>query len=181
MSIVIKNIIKDLPYNSNPKMKWNKRAISKISKIVVHQELADGTIESVNRYHITPAPDNHLDKNGAPHICYHFAIRKNGEICQCNELDDITWHVKGYNTVGVGIMLQGDFDAKAAKHKGKNKKPTKEQIDSLKKLLDYLVNELLSRLEKKDVYGHLELQVSKKVCPGDDVMKFIREYRNEKV
>ena len=77
-------------------------------------------------------------------------------------------------------MLQGDFDAKEAKHKGKNKTPSKEQLESLKKLLDYLTKELLSRLENKDVYGHCELQ-NKPVCPGDDLMKLIQEYRNEKV
>ena len=72
MDIIIKNIINNLPYNKDSKIKWNKRATSKINKIVVHQELADGTLESVNNYHITPAADNHISKNGAPHICYHF-------------------------------------------------------------------------------------------------------------
>jgi len=177
LKLDIKDLIKILPYNKDPKRRWNKRIISKISKIVVHQELADGTIESVNNYHITPAEDNHLDKNGAPHICYHFAIRKNGEICQCNELDDVTWHVKNYNTVSIGIMLQGDFDSVDAKHKGKNKKPNKDQLDSLKKLLDYLTKELLTRVTNKEIYGHRELQ-DKPVCPGDELMKFIEEYRN---
>jgi N-acetyl-anhydromuramyl-L-alanine amidase AmpD len=171
----ITNIIKELPYNKKV-AKWNKRALHKINKIVVHQELGVGTLEGVNAYHITPAEDNHLSKSGAFHICYHFGIRDNGEVCQMNNLDDITWHVKGYNTTSVGIMLQGDFNAKEIKYVGKNRKPTEAQLKSLSLLLDFLVK--LLKLSKQEVFGHKELQL-KPVCPGDDILDIVQKFREQ--
>jgi len=38
------------------------------------------TIEQIAHYHITPGENNHISKKGAPGLCYHYAIRKNGSI-----------------------------------------------------------------------------------------------------
>ena len=171
----IKNIIKDLPYNNNPKIRWRKRQLSKIKMIIVHQELSNGSIESVNKFHITPSSENQLDqKNGAPHFAYHFGIRTNGEIVQCNEIDDITWHCKMHNTESIGIMIQGAFDSKKAKYDSKIDGPNNKQYESLEFLLNYLIK--LFKLSKNEVFGHGEKQ-NKPVCPGDYLMKFIFRYR----
>jgi N-acetyl-anhydromuramyl-L-alanine amidase AmpD len=172
----IKNIINDLPYNKNQRIRWNRRKLSDIKVVVVHQFLSTGTVEAVNNFHITPSPDNQLDsENGAPHIAYHFCIRSTGEIVQCNELTDITWHCKKYNKSGIGIALQGSFSSKEINFVGKSKNgtPIDVQLESLQQLLNYLVENF-----KNGIYGHCELQV-KPSCPGDVVLEFLKKFRED--
>tara|TARA_Y100000310_G_scaffold345057_1_gene461463 strand:+ start:1551 stop:2114 length:564 start_codon:yes stop_codon:yes gene_type:complete len=57
------------------------------------------------RYHCTPSPTNHISKKGAPGLCYHDFITKNGTIFHCNDYNEITWHTKGQNGKGIGVTL----------------------------------------------------------------------------
>jgi hypothetical protein len=66
----------------HPYRRWSKRELKGIDKIIIHQELAEGDIEAVNRYHIHL---NHISPMGCPHFCYHYGIEKSGEIIQVNE------------------------------------------------------------------------------------------------
>lgn len=89
--LVIQDIINDLEWH--PTRKWSKRALAKISQVVVHQSLTsyeNSTIENINRYHITPGPENHLSPNAAPHIAYHFGLDKEGNVFQLNNLSHTT-------------------------------------------------------------------------------------------
>ncbi len=95
----IKNLINILPWHQ--KRRWSMRDANSIKKIIIHQELSDGTIEEVNGYHI--GLDNHISAKGCPHFCYHYGIRggkeHDGQIIQANELSHITWHTKGQNSI----------------------------------------------------------------------------------
>lgn len=162
------NLINVLPWHKE--RRWSIREPSHITKIVVHQELADGSIESVNQYHISP---NHISDRGCPHFCYHYGIRKNGQIIQANDLTNITWHVSGVNQSSVGIMLEGNF--KGPGHELGHEKPTDEQMQSLKDLVAHLIK-LLS-LTKQDVFGHYHF--GKRACPGYFVSDWIEKYRSE--
>ena len=162
------NKIKELPWHST--RKWSKRSLSRINKIVVHQELANGTTESVNRYHITPGPQNHLSKRGAPHFAYHFGIEKDGTVIQANNLSDITWHTKNHNTKGIGIMLVGDFSG--PDHAGGE--PTDRQILAIEDLIDHILKKI-KHLNKYGLYGHSDF--NKPACPGYAIMDFIEDYK----
>jgi len=166
--LVIKNQIKSLPWHKTKK--WSKRSESVIKTIIVHQELGSALVKNVNNYHISP---NHISKTGCPHFCYHFGIEKDGTVIQANELTDITWHTKGMNTVGVGIMLVGDFSG--AGHYGKDN-PTKEQLESLGLLLDKLRGVL--NISKSNIKGHSDY--GKPACPGIAVMNFLNGYKSKK-
>jgi N-acetyl-anhydromuramyl-L-alanine amidase AmpD len=164
----IKNQVKQLPWH--PTRRWASRDISKINKIIIHQELGDSSIEAVNNYHINP---NHISAKGCPHFCYHFGISKNGDIIQANELSSIVWQCKGQNSVGVGIMLVGNF--KGPGHDLGADGPTKEQYESLEWLIKYLINSL--KLSNTDVYGHYHF--GKPACPGYGAQDWIESFRNQ--
>ena len=169
MKIVDK--INELPWH--PVRRWSTRGRGAIRKIVVHQELGNGTIEEVNNYHISP--DNHLSSKGCPHFSYHYGIRKSendGEIVQANNLHHVTWHTKGQNTVSVGIMLEGFF--KGSGQELGDDGPSKAQMTSLEELVAYLVNTL--GLTNQDVYGHYHF--GKPACPGYKASEWIETFRN---
>lgn len=151
----IKNLIEVLPWNST--RRWNTRILSKIKKIIVHQTLSEGSLEAVNNYHISP---NHISARGCPHICYHYAIRKNGEIAQVNEHKHVTWQCKGQNTASVGIVVLGNFNGTG--YNLGTSEPSSAQLQSLNELLDYLIKVL--KLPQSAVYGHYHF--GKPACPG---------------
>ena len=164
----ILNKIYELPWHKEKR--WKVRHLSKIDKIIVHQEMGESDIEAVNNYHINK---NHISKTGCPHFCYHFGIEKDGTIIQANEFEHVTWHTKGQNDSAIGIMLVGNFDGVNYKGKGN---PTVEQLSSLSHLCDILINHTpMLKLNKKDVYGHIDY--GKMACPGYDVYTWISNYR----
>lgn len=185
--MTIKNIIDELP--KHPTKKWGKRNLSIISEVIVHQAAARGaTAFNVNTYHITPSSDknhdgvieswerNHLSDTGAPHICYHYVIEKDGTIEQCNNVTDITWHAKGHNIMAIGIMLAGYFKGRGHE---KADEPTKEQLDSLVWLLNKL-HEDFPKISKNNYKGHCEVDpVNKIACPGYTTMKTLESWRHQ--
>ncbi|MCD4773321.1 MAG: N-acetylmuramoyl-L-alanine amidase [Bacteroidales bacterium] len=164
----IKNLIQQLEWHTV--RRWSTRELSGIRKIIFHQELGDSTIEQVNSYHIKP---NHISPRGCPHFAYHYGIRKNGEIIQANELSQITWHTKGENSHGIGIMLVGNF--KGNGNEDATDDPTDKQIKSAEELANYLID--VFKLSKQDVFGHY--QFGKPVCPGFKMQEWIENFRND--
>lgn len=167
----IQNKVKELPWHTS--RVWQKRSVTAIKKVILHQELGEGPIENVNRYHITPGPNNHVSSRGCPHFCYHYGIAKDGEIIQANELSDITWHCKGQNEISVGIMLVGNF--KGPEYDLGKEGPTEEQMSAMKWLVPHLLDML--KLSNQEVYGHYHY--GKPACPGYAVMNYIEGIRQD--
>lgn len=161
------NLIDQLEWH--PTRRWAVRQLAQINKIIIHQELAEGSIESVNAYHIKP---NHISPQGCPRICYHYGIRKNGEIAQLNELSSIVWHTSGQNTNAIGIMLVGNFAGLG--HTSATSTPSKEQMDALEFLCDYLLKAF--KLSNQELYGHYHF--GKPACPGFVIQDWIENRRN---
>ena len=152
----------------HPGRRWSTRDLTRINKIIIHQEMADGNVEIVNKYHIRP---NHISPLGCPHFCYHYGIEKTGEIIQANELNHITWHTTGQNDAGIGIMLAGNFAGPG--HEKNTVKPSKAQLYSL----DELSNNLLEAfgLSSLDLFGHYHF--GKTACPGYVIQDWIEKRR----
>ena len=167
----VKNLIKELPWHAE--RVWQKRALTQIDKIIIHQELGESPVENVNSYHISVGPQNHITPKGCPHICYHYAIRKNGEIVQVNELSDIVWHCKGQNLQGIGIMLEGNFSGPG--YDLGTSEPSQEQINSTKELVNFLLESL--NLSNSSVFGHY--QFGKPACPGYVMQEWVEKKRND--
>lgn len=97
-------------------------------------------------------------------IGYHYVIKRDGTIQNGRDEDAIGAHAKGYNNRSVGICLIGGIDRKGAA----TNNFTKEQMDSLKKLLDYLC----IKYPKANVKGHRDLPNVAKECPCFNVGRF---------
>jgi hypothetical protein len=110
--------------------------------------------------------------HGWPGLAYHFVIGKDGTVAQTNSFADITWH-DAINNDSIGILLVGYF------HSPKNEKPTKEQLKSLKELLDQLCTQHPEfPADHDDVVGHRER--SSTACPGDNLIGYVKDYRHKK-
>ena len=165
--MTITNKIATLPWH--PGRRWSVRDLTSINKIIIHQELGEGDIEAVNRYHIRP---NHISPQGCPHFCYHYGIEKSGQIIQANELAQITWHTPGQNTVGIGIMLVGNFNGPG--HDLGTTGPNPEQMASLEWLVEYL-NKAFA-FSNQELYGHYHF--GKPACPGFALQEWIETRRS---
>jgi hypothetical protein len=71
----------------------------------------------------------HMDGRGFADVAYHFLIDSDGAIYEGREINVRGAHVQGYNTGSVGVVLFGNFN---------ETEPTREQIESLERLIDYL-------------------------------------------
>lgn len=164
------SFIKELKLTPNPRNpKWGRRLASNITKIIVHQELGEGSTEAVHNYHISPT--SHLKPGvGAPSIAYHYTIEKDGTVYSVNADTSVTWHTAGQNMRALGIMLVGDFTG--ADHIGKSE-PTEAQLSSLTRLLDLLCERY--SIARASVFGHKDF--GKQACPGNIVMRAILDYK----
>ena len=175
----IKNYVNVLPWHT--KRKWGKRSLSSINKVIVHQSLSTGSVEGVNRYHITPSTSNHISPYGAPHICYHFAIDKEGVIYKCNPLSSVVWHCRKQNTFSIGILILGNFSGPS--YIG-SETPSERQLENLGILLDSIIsndNTIAGNkatevsLNKDNIFGHNSF--GKENCPGNLVSEFLETYK----
>ena len=167
----IQNWIDVLPWHKT--RRWDKREMSDIKNLIVHQAANEGSLKAINKYHITPSPDNHISSKGTPHLCYHYAIDREGAIYKTNPLTDIVWHAGDKNKSSIGVLALGNFSGPS--YIG-SQEPTGAQIDSLAALLDAVVNNDEIVLTKKDIFGHKDF--GKENCPGSLIYSFLEDYKS---
>lgn len=168
---------------------WKKRNRFDIRGVIVHQSASDGSMFNVAKYHVTPTYDrdgngiieawerNHISPEGCAGICYTFGIIEDGTIYIMNDIEDIVWHAKSKNATHLGIVLFGNFSGPSWEG---TREPSNAQLDSLKKLLDHIQNELLKENEipKSKFLGHCEVDpINKENCPGTKIMEVLNEWR----
>lgn len=108
----------------------------------------------------------HVDERGWSDIGYHYVIRRNGRIELGRDLGDVGAHVRGYNSVSVGICLVGGIDETGEPED--NFTPSQKQaMDSLVAVLGRIYGPLI------EVAGHCDLDPNKD-CPCFDVKKHFR-------
>ena len=104
--------------------------------------------------------------NGWLKIGYGTVIKRNGEIEQGREDDEIQAHVKGYNHTAFGLCLVGGANEENWKEGEDNF--TAEQWESLKTELTRLVQ----KYPDARIVGHYELD-EKKFCPAFNVRQYL--------
>jgi hypothetical protein len=154
---------------THPTKKWGHRPLNLIDQIIVHQVLSEGSFKNIANYHVTPGENNHISKTGAPGICYHYGIEKDGTVFLFNNESYITWHCKGQNTRSIGILVRGNFSGPSWKG---TEEPTENQLKSLQNLLDWLKN----KYPEIKIKGHCEA-ANKENCPGNKILNFLNKYR----
>lgn len=155
---------------------WRERSVNGISGLVVHQELGWSSVEDVAIYHT--GRSSHLYAGGVESIAYTFAIRRDGQICLCNDISKATWS-HGYrarpgdeNAEFMAVMLEGHFRADGHES-AKAGEPTAEQMMSLLNL--WMKCKEHWEWDNKSLYGHYHF--GKEFCPGDTLKGIIEAIR----
>jgi len=153
--------------------KWRNRDVSELKGMVWHQELGWGTVEDVAEYHT--GPKSHLTDGGVESISYTFAIRRNGQIVLCNDLEKSTWS-QGYkarvgdeNAEFLSVMYEGHFNSVHHVTNNVAGEPTGDQI--LAGMVLWQQCKKIWQWNSNDLYGHYHF--GKPACPGTTLQMII--------
>jgi len=141
----------------------------KITKIVVHHSVTPRDLplaQQVKSFDRTHKARLHPNANKYNlHIAYHIVIAGDGSYQKTRGVNEIGYHAGNWavNKESIGICLCGNFDIE---------KPSKEQIDTLNKILIELCESY--KLKEDKIIFHRDV-VSYKTCPG---LNFTRDYIN---
>ena len=119
---------------------------SKVLEYIVIHHTASTAKETVEQIH-----NFHINNNGWAGIGYHFYIRKDGTIYKGRDEKYAGAHCENYNSVSLGICLEGNFEIE---------KPTEKQIQSVTDLVKYL----RKKYGNFKLVGHKDLNAT--ACPG---------------
>lgn len=119
---------------------------SKVLEYIVIHHTANTAKETIEQIH-----NFHINNNGWAGIGYHFYIRKDGTIYKGRDEKYAGAHCENYNSVSLGICLEGNFEIE---------KPTEKQIQSVTDLVKYL----RKKYGNFKLVGHKDLNAT--ACPG---------------
>lgn len=122
---------------------------SKVLEYIVVHHTASTAKETVEQIH-----NFHINNNGWAGIGYHFYIRKDGTIYKGRPEKYSGAHCENYNSVSLGICLEGNFEIE---------QPTEKQLTSLSELIQYLKK----KYGNVQVVGHRDLNAT--ACPGKNL------------
>lgn len=132
-----------------------------INKIIVHctatPEGRKTSVADIRSWH---------KERGWSDIGYHYVVQLDGTVNEGRSVEIAGAHVKGQNTNSIGITYVGGVDKYSLTPKDTR---TKEQKESLLKMLDYLK----TLYPKATIHGHNEF--ASKACPCFDAKK---EYKH---
>ncbi len=140
--------------NKFKSLNYNKRKSNKIEFIIIHYTAINNFLEAIS----------HLcDKSKK--VSSHYLITQNGDIYCLVDEKYRAWHAgvsiwknyKDINSLSVGIELDFSFN-------GKNKRYSVKMINSLKKLIKYLLKKY--DIKKENVLGHSDISPYRKIDPG---------------
>ena len=146
----IVDLINAFDVNTNVKP-WHKR--DTINHLAIHHsEVSNQTVFDFNKWH--------TEHNGWHKISYHYVIDEKGIVYQCNNDDDLTYHVRGSNSDSIGICLIGNFDITDI---------NECQLKNAEELVFDLCKKYA--LSASQILGHREFpgQLASKTCPGDNM------------
>jgi N-acetyl-anhydromuramyl-L-alanine amidase AmpD len=163
-----------LPLNPNPRRRYKRRKLKKITKIVIHSTgTGEPNLVPLARYDVTPRPDHHISPKGCPGFTYHYYVgRDEGQgdpnIFFTSDLENITWHAGKHNKNSIGVCMK-------YKYQGNPNPPSDGQLQALYRLLVHLCLEL--KIDPDNIRGHRELRGTgykivngvkklRKPCPG---------------
>lgn len=131
---------------------------SKVLEYIVIHHTASTAKETVEQIH-----NFHINNNGWAGIGYHFYIRKDGTVYKGRDEKYAGAHCENYNSVSLGICLEGNFEIE---------KPTEKQLKSLTELLQYLTK----KYGYVHIVGHNDLNAT--ACPGKNLYSKLEILKN---
>lgn len=137
--------------------------MNKPNKIIVHHTGGSDANPLQDSSNFTLGQCNELHKQRGfsksslgYYVGYHFYIAKNGSYTHTRAYSDEGCHVIGQNRSSIGICMAGNFDATL---------PTKEQVDTLKKLLIKVCTQC--KIDKTKIFPHR--LYANKTCYGKNL------------
>jgi N-acetylmuramoyl-L-alanine amidase len=139
----------------HPRLKYTTRLLSRIDTLVVHHYAIVAKVENVAKSHVWTVNQY---KQEWPGIGYHYCIEPDGTIWQTNRLETVSFHSGSFNTGGVGISLNGNFQTVAPPQAAAR----------------WLINHLRKNcgLNIKRTVGHRELP-AQTACPGNTYKQWL--------
>ncbi len=126
----------------------------KIDSIFIHYtDSPEVSLSAVNYWHLLAFPENPDPYTGL-FISYHHVIHQTGWVEAGRDERSVGWHVKGYNSRSIGIVLTGSD--------GMDWYPAPEQYASLQALLRDLMRRFSISPER--IYFHRDKNATS--CPG---------------
>jgi len=164
----IADVRSKMPQNPNPKRRYKRRKLKKISKIILHCTDGDFSLMGIAKYDVTPRPDHHISPKGCPGFTYHYFIEKDGLIKFTMDHELITWHAGKFNGNSVAVCMR-------YRSTDNPNPPPKEQLTAAYTLLTKLCLDLC--IDPDNILGHRELPGTgynmvngvkklRKACPG---------------
>ena len=156
--------------------RWRTRDVQALKGLVWHQELGWGSVEAVARYHT--GPNSHLADGGVESISYTWAVRRDGQVVLCNDLEKAPWSqgFKGRpgdeNREFMSAMFEGFFNAPGVTDPTAGE-PTEAQI--LAGLLLWRASKEQWGWNEDDLFGHYHF--GKPACPGTTLQTVIESIR----
>lgn len=154
---------------TNPRGKrWRRRNPRRTHGVVWHQAMSEGSVEQIALYHT--GNESHLYPGGVESIAYTFAIRPDGQVIICNDLDQATWSQGDKDRRGdenkefIAVLFIGKFLPAA-----QGSEPSIHQLMS-GLILWRVLKDLLSWNENS-LHGHFEF--GKDACPGNFLKSII--------
>lgn len=152
--------------------KWKTRDVDALKGMVWHQELGWGSVEAVTKYHT--GKSSHLHDGGVESIAYTFAIRRDGQIVLCNNLNKAVWSqgFKGRpgdeNAEFMSVMFEGLFNAPGVTDPSAGDPNDQQMMSGLG--LWHVCRKMWNWTEG-DLYGHYHF--GKPACPGNTLRTMI--------
>ena len=147
---------------ASPHGQWD---IHSKNHIVIHHAVTDQDIRDLSGDcgYMRMIQGWHFN-NGWIDIGYNYIITASGRIFEGRGLLAVGAHATGHNSWGVGICLQGNFEAQ---------QPTQAQWENLKQLVNYICGE--ASISKSEIYGHRDFDST--ACPGQNLYSRLAELR----
>lgn len=127
---------------------------NRTEKIIIHCSATKPTMDigasDIDRWH---------RERGWLKIGYHYVIKRDGQLEEGRDIEDVGAHAKGHNASSVGICMVGGVD--------ENMKPEDNFTDEQWITLETTVDMLEEKYSGVEVIGHND--VSSKACPSFNV------------
>lgn len=151
------------------------RRVGSITKIIIHHNAVVRRHDYDTMALLRAEAAGHYNRLG-PGLQYHYTIDNVGDIYWVRDHTKTLWHASNLavNRSSIAISLDGYF------HPPHNQKPTREQYEALKQLLNKLSTKHPEfPADFNDVFGHREVAQAGfgTACPGDGFAPWVKSYR----
>ncbi|XP_071102540.1 peptidoglycan-recognition protein SC1a-like [Haliotis cracherodii] len=149
-----------------PKYVIGKMGITPKYVFVHHGATAPCYNEAACKAEVLSYQKYHMDTHGWPDIGYSFVVGEDGHAYEARGWDTIGAHTYGYNSVGLGICVIGNFMERL---------PNQAALNTLKQLINCGVSN--GKISSTYILrGHRDMPDNQTACPGQKLWELIKTW-----